>query len=194
MTKKVLLIALFYMSTLQLFAQEKERFMNWEFRTGLNVSNVSNMSGFAKASIYLGVQAPMRITKFYVLQPEATYSRQGANKVLIGENRLNKGQLTLDYIDIATTHRLIVKDFYFLLGNGLSILTYSSEANISNADLFLNLGVGYNITRKFGVEARWKVGLSDVNYLPEDSPLRDPNKGYDTNRNYNLQLGIYYQL
>ncbi|MDR0228202.1 MAG: PorT family protein [Flavobacteriaceae bacterium] len=192
--KKGLVILFLCLASVQLCAQEKQKFFQLGFRTGLNVSNVSNMSGFAKASVYFGVQGPMQISKFYVLQPEVSYTRQGANKVFIGDERISKGQLTLDYIDIATTNKLMVDNFYFLLGTGLSILTYSSEANISNADLFLNFGVGYNITRKFGVEARWKKGLADINYLPEDSPLWDPSMKYETNTNYTLQLGIYYKL
>ena len=47
-------------------------------RAGLNISSLTNYNADSKADFYVGGQVGIQFTKFYTLQPELTYSRQGA--------------------------------------------------------------------------------------------------------------------
>lgn len=52
-------------------------------RAGLNISSLTNYNADSRADFYVGGQVGIQFTKFYTLQPELTYSRQGATGMII---------------------------------------------------------------------------------------------------------------
>lgn len=131
------------------------------------------------ADFYVGVFGNIRISKLYALQPEINYSRQGS----IMKTSTQEVKSELSYLSLQAVNK-----FYFHnlnLHAGLSIDILISDKNFDpykkNTDLGVLVGLGYDITKNFGIEARFKKGLiSQIKTTSEDQT------------NLLFQTGIYY--
>lgn len=171
MIKKLLLLTCLALGTVtSSYAQKK---FTPGVRGGLSLSTLTNAEADYKAGFYVGVQFPIHIAKFYTLQPEINYTRQGANKVNMDAYynyswNTSSGQfsqtedINLGYIDINVINKFRYKKFNLHAGPGLAIMTEGSSKTDFYGDLTLNLGVGYKITEQLEVEARWRQGFVRV--------------------------------
>ena len=77
------------------------------------------------------------------------------------------------------------------VSNGNGSGSNTNELNKDNFNGFnfgLGLGLGFDITKNFGVNARYTAGFSDVT-KPESDPSTDAK-----NRNNNFQVGLSYKF
>ncbi|MDV7696351.1 PorT family protein [Chryseobacterium soli] len=129
---------------------------------------------------YIGAFGTIRFSKLYALQPEINYSRQGT----IMKTSYQEVKSELSYLSLQAVNK-----FYFNKLNvhaGVSIDFLIADKNFDpynkkSTDLGVLVGAGYDITKNFGVEARFKKGLiSQIKTTSED------------HTNLLFQAGIYY--
>lgn len=130
----------------------------------------------SKVDFYIGFQANIRFAKFYALQPELYYTRQGAK--LENQNSNATKTVNLSYVGAAVVNKFYFDKFNIHFGPTLEFLT--DDKNIpspSQADLGVLLGAGYDITKNIGIEARIKKGFVHV---------------FNDHTNVTFQAGVYY--
>lgn len=131
----------------------------------------------SKVDFYIGFQANIRFAKFYALQPEIYYTRQGA-KFESQNPAVSSKTATLSYVGGAVVNKFYFEKFNIHFGPTLELLTDHKEIDSPiNADLGLLFGAGYDITKNIGVEARIKKGFVHIN---------------NDNTNVTFQAGVYY--
>ena len=146
-------------------------------RAGLNVSSLTNLDADSKADFYVGGQVGIQFTKFYTLQPELTYSRQGAKVNGYFDNfdnfdpndpafRARSFDLELQYISLSVANKFkIIDGFHALVGPSLDIKVgdnFADNSDLIGFDLAIFGGLGYTFSNGFTVEARFKQGLVDI--------------------------------
>ncbi len=113
----------------------------------------------AKTDFYLGFYGALHLTKYYTLQPEVDYSRQGTKSGTSSETA------DVSYLSVAVVNKFTFTDkFNIHLGPTIDfVVDHSNNINPdSDVDLAFQLGVGYNVTKNFGIEARIKKGIIPV--------------------------------
>lgn len=155
----------------------KEYWYNMVDNFGYNDSGINEYDVKTKVDFYLGFQANIRFSKFYALQPEIYYTRQGAQLDSKAPGVSSK-TVTLSYIGSAVVNKFYIEKFNIHFGPTLELLTDSKNfKSVSDADLGFLFGAGYDITKNIGVEARIKKGFVNV---------------YNSHTNVTFQTGFYY--
>ncbi|MBL7885272.1 MAG: outer membrane beta-barrel protein [Flavobacterium sp.] len=147
-------------------------------QSGLNVSKITEMDLPSRKDYYFGVYGAIKFSKKYTLQPEITYSRQGAKGIYtayhpaIGQYLTNSADISLQYLSISINNKItIYKNLYFNLGEftdfvvGDDIVQDNGSTSISKGqdiDYGVFGGLGYQISKNFGVEGRVKKGFGDA--------------------------------
>lgn len=125
-----------------------------------NYINDSNQDNFrSKTDFYVGFYGALRLTKFYTLQPEVGYTRQGT------VFKANNGSVNLDvsYLSVGIANKFTFADkFNIHVGPTIDVVTDSNFETETDIDLAFFLGAGFNFTRNFGIEARVKKGIIPV--------------------------------
>lgn len=171
-------------------------------RAGASFSNFSNIRSDYKTDFYVGGFGEIKLTKFYTLQPEITYSQQGADNVKTiirynnGQDVIESRNLEIDYLSLA-----MINKFTFNGGFQLQVgptLDFRLQDNLlyqkSDVDLAFIMGIAYKLKSGLTFEARFKKGLVDV----LDSDIYESNRNNDEfwladyNTNISFQLGISY--
>lgn len=139
-----------------------------------------NMDFKTKTDFYLGLFGNIRFAKFYALQPEINYSRQGT-KLETNVNNWNGQTLTASYVGIQIVNKFYFNKFNVHVGPTLDFLVEQKNFDAENEiDLGITAGLGFDITKNFGVEARVKKGFVPVYYFNGD------------HSNVTFQAGVYY--
>jgi len=129
---------------------------------------------------YIGAFGNIRISKLYALQPEINYSRQGS----IMKTSTQEIKSELSYLSLQAVNKFYFQNFNLHAGLSIDILINDKNFdpyNKKNADLGILVGLGYDITKNFGIEARFKKGMiSQIKTTSED------------HTNLLFQTGIYY--
>lgn len=170
-------------------------------RGGLNISNLTNFgSSNPKSDFYAGGFVAIKFNKNFTLQPELTYTRQGAKirEYFVGANESRDITYELNYISLGA-----VAKFHFG-GGGFHILAgpsadFKTSDNFNdgygdpvNFDLALIGGVGYTLPNGLTFEARIKQGLIDI-YGYDGIYDDNENGNYDeVILNQVFQIGISY--
>lgn len=171
MIKKLLIVACVVLGT-TVSAHAQKRFTPG-VRGGLSLTNLTHADADYKPDFYIGLQFPIHLARFYTLQPEINYTRQGAknanlflsqrdywnSSIYYGKER---NDISLSYIDLNVINKFRFEKLNIHVGPGLAILTSGSKYTDYNADLTFNLGVGYKITDQIEVEARWRGGMVTI--------------------------------
>ena len=129
---------------------------------------------------YIGAYGTIRFSKLYALQPEINYSRQGT--ILKTNTEEQKSELT--YVSLQAVNKFYLNKFNLQAGLSIDILAQRKNFDPSyrqDTDLGLLVGAGYDITKNFGIEARFKKGL--ISQLKTTS---------EQHTNLLFQTGIYY--
>ncbi|WP_316636033.1 porin family protein [uncultured Flavobacterium sp.] len=165
-------------------------------RGGLNVSSFTNFeTSDSKTDFYVGGFVAIRFNKYFTLQPELTYTRQGAqvHDYLIGGYGYRSTNYNLNYLSLGAVAKFHIggTGFHILGGPSLDIKTDDNfptyEYNPAGVDFALVGGVGYSLPNGLSFEARFKQGLIDI-YGYE---------GIDTSSNYyydNVILNKVFQI
>ncbi|UJF29208.1 PorT family protein [Kaistella sp. 97-N-M2] len=205
--KKLVLGAAIAMSSLT-FAQ------SFGVKGGMNVSSLSNDAGLDDSSSKIGFNAGVflnaPIATNFSIQPEVLYNNLGS-KVTLTDFDINNDNYTaeyarhLDYISVPVMFQYnATPSFYLEAGPQFSFLidardkykstkngsTTDSDTRDLNTDSFntfdfgVGLGAGYWITPKFGINARYNAGFTDI---------YKENNG-DSVKNNNFQVGLAYKF
>lgn len=139
-----------------------------------------NMEFKTKTDFYLGLFGNIRFAKFYALQPEINYSRQGA-KLDTNINNWNGQTLTASYVSLQLVNKFYFNRFNVHFGPTLEFLVEQKNFDAANEiDLGITAGLGFDITNNFGIEARVKKGFVPVYSF------------YNDHSNITFQTGVYY--
>lgn len=162
--------------------------VNIGIKGGLNVYNINFDSDFEtdpRLGLHVGLLGHIHLADQLALQPELTYSMQGAKYDIVGF----EGDLKLDYINVPLL-------FQFMFDNGFRIQAGPQVGFLISAknededvkddhntlDLGLGLGVSYvHPSTGFGIDARYNHGFSNINDGDGDDAF---NRG--------LQFGVFY--
>src|SRR6218665_2975813 len=166
-------------------------------RGGLNVSTLTNIDdNKSKTDFYVGGLVDIRFNKFFSLQPEITYSRQGDEGRYFETGRYYSEKYELNYITLGAVAKFNFNGggFHLLAGPSLDFKVGDNFINTNPEDFDLAIvgGVGYTLPNGLTFEARIKQGLVDIyGYDYYD------NDGYYTNDailNQVFQIGISYKF
>jgi len=171
-------------------------------RAGINFANLTNRSNETfylhedenpekvihtslktVTDFYIGLQANIRFTERYALQPEVNYSRQGTNLQYTTENGvLPEKRLHYNFIGVQLTNKIYIKNFSVFAGPFLDLAV---GENNSGLDLGFSGGLGYDIFKNLGIEVRIKKGFASM--------LDHENSSFlFSNSNMVFQIGGYY--
>ena len=196
----VLLVLVFSVSA------EAQMKTNPGVKAGLNFSNFTNTETDTKTDFYVGGLVALKFTKFYTLQPEFVYSRQGAKADYIVYDPIYTGtpirreKYHIDYMSFAVFNKFTFgKGFHAGVGPTLDFRIGDNfhEMRIEEPedfDLGLIFGGGYSLPNGLTFEARFKQGFVDIfgnnyyNYSDQDND-GDAN---DVILNQVFQLGVSY--
>jgi len=164
---------------------------------GVNISNLhfqnnNNVNTDSKVSFHAGGLAHIHVSKYFAVQPEIMYSNQGYK---YDESNNTTTKARLHYINVPVLAQFMVgTGFRLETGPQLGILTAASQKsgkisvdikdNLKPIDFSWAFGVGYVTPSGFGVDARYNVGISNINDVP--------NSGSINNRVF--QAGVFYQF
>ncbi len=170
-------------------------------KAGLNISRFTNTEGSNKSDFYIGGLLAIKLAKFYTLQPELVYSRQGANVKTYSDftnpDPIVYGSKTekysLNYLSLGVINKFTFgPGFQVVVGPSIDFKVgdnfegYASD-DLIGLDLAFIAGLGFEFKNGITVEARFKQGMADIfgnNY----------NEYNDSNNNGNYDEVILNQL
>lgn len=166
-------------------------------RGGLNVSTLTNIDdNQSKTDFYVGGLVNIKFNKYFSLQPEITYSRQGDEGRYFENGRYYSEKYELNYLTLGAVVKFNIggKGFHILGGPSLDLKVSDNyiNSNPEGFDLAIVGGVGYTLPNGLTFEARIKQGLIDI--YGYDGIDYDNNDYYynDVILNQVFQIGISY--
>jgi len=190
------------------FAQTSPTF---GIKAGVNVSSISD-DGYddtkAKAGFAGGLFLNAPISEMFSIQPEVMYSQLGAKTDYTFAGTKFENELKLDYVTVPVMFQFRATpafyieagpEFGFLVSakNKLTVSNNSGSGSdtdeldkddFNSFNMGAALGLGFDITPNFGVNARYVAGFSDVT-----KPASDPSTDAK-NRNNTFQAGVYFKF
>jgi hypothetical protein len=171
--------------------------VHYGIKGGLNLSNLTYKNAGSldyKVGFHVGALAHIHVSRHFAVQPELMYSNQGGEGTLIGNNTNFKDHL--NYINLPVLGQYMFgRGFRLETGPQLGFLTgakrkiNSNETNIKgnfkSTDFSWAFGIGYVGPQRIGFDARWLVGLNDINKLIGNNVATYNN---------NFQVGLFYQF
>ncbi|OXA80555.1 Outer membrane protein beta-barrel domain-containing protein [Flavobacterium aquidurense] len=143
-------------------------------RGGLNLSTLTNIDDNGmKSDYYIGGLVEIKFNKYFTLQPEITYSRQGSDGSYFdgnpGQNTIPKDtKYELNYVTLGAVAKFNFggQGFHVLAGPSLDIKTSDNFGRYGydpiGTDLAFVGGIGYSLPNGLTFEARFKQGLIDI--------------------------------
>lgn len=140
-------------------------------RGGLNLTSLTNIDNNSmKADYYVGGLVAIKFNKYFTLQPELTYSRQGAEgrEYFDGVNNFQETTYKLNYVTLGAVGKFHFggQGFHVLAGPSLDIKTDDNFGRYGydpiGTDLAFVGGIGYTLPNGLTFEARFKQGLIDI--------------------------------
>jgi len=173
-------------------------------RAGVNIATLSNIHAEFKTDFYAGAMLGLNLGQRYTLQPELTYTRQGANHVTFKAD--DSGQpdrvedVTIQYLSLGVINKFyFVEGFHGLIGPSLDMKVGKNFPRIDfddddygGVDLGLSVGLGYTLPFGLTVEGRFKTGLLDA--FKNDYFLGLFDDPDDVSLNRVFQIGIGYSF
>lgn len=167
-------------------------------RGGLNLARLTNIdNNNTKSDFYIGGLVDIKFNKYFSLQPEINYSRQGSEGRYYDINdNYYETKYELNYLTLGAVAKLNIKGSGFHVLAGPSV-DFKIDDNFGNygfnpvdLDFAIVGGVGYTLPNGLTFEARIKQGLIDI-YGYNDY---DDGEYYDDNLILNqvFQIGISY--
>lgn len=108
---------------------------------------------------YLGFYGALHLTKYYTLEPEIDYSRQGSDYKINADSF----KYRVAYVSIEVINKFTFNDkFNVHLGPTIDFMVEKNFNPDSEVDLAFVLGAGYSFTKNLGIEVRVKKGIVPV--------------------------------
>ncbi|WP_291286414.1 porin family protein [Flavobacterium sp.] len=180
------------------------------FRGGLNISDLSNMpeNSSSKSDFYIGALMAIKFNKYFTLQPELNYSRQGAEIRFSslyfeqpGDPNFYKRNIKaeINYLTLGAVAKFNFKGkgFHVLAGPSIDFKTNDNFDKFGESPVDVDFaivgGVGYTLPNGLTFEARLKQGLVDI-YGYDRYDYDNENRRYydDITLNQVFQIGISY--
>jgi hypothetical protein len=167
--------------------------INLGLKGGLNVYNINNDNNSeydSKVGFHAGLIGHIHLTRQFAVQPELVYSVQGAKYTNGGvESKLNLG-----YINIPVLLQYMFDNGFrlqagpqigFMLNAKREVGDIKTDVKdgFKTVDLGLGFGAGYVTPSGFGIDARYNLGLSNIN---ENDAVKSTNRGF--------QAGVFYLM
>ncbi len=190
--KKISLLTLLVIAGFAMHAQN----VNFGLKGGLNLatlSNNNNSQGYKnRAGMHAGLLAQVHLGPNMAIQPEVVYSSQGT-KYNVGDQEHN---LKLNYVNVPLMVQAKVggglyaqagPQIGFLIGtadkvNDVETGFFSTE-DFKKTDVAIGFGLGYAGASPIGIDARYNLGLTNINA-----------GGTNNIKNNVLQIGLTYRL
>jgi len=166
--------------------------VNVGIKAGLNLYNINNDNNVEydpKVGFHVGLLGHIHLAKQLALQPEITYSTQGAKRTIGSiDTKLNLG-----YINVPVLIQYMFDNGFrlqagpqvgFLVNAKSEVGSNDTDVknNFKSIDFGLGFGVGYiKPSTGFGVDLRYNIGVANIN---ENTAIKSTNRG--------LQLGVFY--
>lgn len=202
--KKLIIVLLLLVSILSTQSQTKFKF---GVRTGINISDYTSLDTKKRLNFYLGGSLSIKFAEFYTMQPEITYSRQGAvyrfdNQTdfdlfsdYISTGVINKFRITSKikalagpYLDIRINEVVSREEYhggFFSFTNDIVLFT--------PIDVGVTLGMDYEIDKNLLIEIRLKQGtIGAINQRYFDSS--NGNNSETNNLTQVFQIGATYKF
>jgi hypothetical protein len=180
-------------------------------KTGLNFSKFTNSNSDYKTDFYLGGLLSIKLAKFYTLQPELVYSRQGAIRTeynnlsqydpIVSTSR-REVKYSLDYLSLGIINKFnFAEGFHVVVGPSLDFkvadnFKYNNSSNPIEFDFALIGGLGYTFPNGLTIDGRVKQGMVDIfgnNYNTTYYSSND-NGNNNSNSNGNIDEVVLNQL
>lgn len=156
-------------------------------KAGYSATTITGYNGDYRNNFYVGTYGLLKLSKVYNMQFEILYLRQGVDNFTSfqsssdgsGGQIMRQTNVPLDYLSLNFVNKFNFDKFNLFVGPGIDIKVseqkinaddynsgYYNEiySNNSDIDLTINIGLGYNITEQFGIEARMRQGLIEPIY------------------------------
>lgn len=186
-----LLFGLLFTMNYSGFSQSRAKF---GLKAGLNYSTITNTNLEYKPGFYAGSLLDISFSDFYTMQPELTYSGQGASSKIGGD-------INIHYISVALANKFFIANktgFHLIAGMGVDIdfednfrnlanNGFESNNNIFFMDISFFLGMGYELNNGLTFEGRYKHGSIGVF---SDEFFEENNNRY----NSLFQFGVSYKF
>lgn len=193
--KKVTLIA--FVLFIGLMTSQAQVKVSPGLRGGLNFSTLTNIDdNKTKTDFYLGGLVDIKFNKYFSLQPEITYSRQGDEGRYFENGRYYSEKYELNYITLGAVAKFNFggSGFHVLAGPSLDFKVDDNYLNSDpeGFDMAIVAGVGYTLPNGLAFEARIKQGFIDI-YGYDGIEDFNGNGNFDeVILNQVFQLGISY--
>ncbi|PZR15589.1 MAG: hypothetical protein DI539_18120 [Flavobacterium psychrophilum] len=195
--KKFLLLSMLIFAAI---AAEAQVTFKPGIRGGVNFSSISDTNLDTKADFYVGGFGALKLSRFYTLQPEITYSRQGGKGSAwlynenVGDYTRQNVDVTLQYISLCALNKFTFNDkFNIHVGPTFDIITNSGRYVYNDVDLGITAGVGYTLPMGLSIEARVKKGIIE----PVDTYYFQDNNNYNNDdyaSNLVFSIGVSYSF
>jgi len=181
----VLILSLLF--NLVLIAQKGKS--QFGLKGGVNIASLKVSDGNdydARTGFHVGGLAHIHVDEHWAVQPELVFSTQG------GES--GNTNLEFSYINIPVLLQYMVNNgFRLQTGPQLGFLVSAEsemgdveidvDDNLKSIDFSWAFGAGYLFPSGFGIDARFNLGISDIN---DNGPVEVRNRVF--------QFGLFYQL
>ena len=142
-----------------------------------NFNSIVRKTSFSiKPDFYLGVLGTIDFTRFYALQPEVLYQRQGS--IVSNLNEFDSVKVSLSYLSLNAANK-----FKF---NKLNLQV------VPSLDFLLDKNYNVEINQNLGVEMRAKWGAIPVLYT--EPILSGQTSSRMSHGNFSLQIGLTYSF
>lgn len=140
-------------------------------RGGLNLSTLTNIDDNSmKSDFYVGGLVEIKFNKYFTLQPELTYSRQGSEgrEYYYDTDSFENTTYELNYVTIGAVAKFNFggQGFHILAGPSVDIKTSDNFGRYGydpiDTDFAFTGGIGYSLPNGLTFEARFKQGLIDI--------------------------------
>lgn len=181
-------------------------------RAGLNLSTFTDTNLDTRADFYAGSFVAIKLAKFYTLQPEINYSRQGAKGTEyyyvnefdpISARYRRDVDYSIQYLSFGIMNKFnIIDGFHGTVGPTLDFRVgdnfrkYTAERPY-DVDFGFNVGLGYTWPMGLAIEARYKLGFVDIfgdNMDNDDEYYYEGDHEERARLNSILQIGLSYSF
>lgn len=147
--------------------------INWGPKIGFNtasLSGIDNLEETVKGGLTAGLYFELRPLKFFGVSAEALYSGRFFNGTVTSDTEVVSLEAQMHYLDFPIMLKVYV-------WNGLSVGTgimpsiiidtklstsFNECLDVNSSDLSIPINLGYSFSWGLTLDARYKIGLSDV--------------------------------
>lgn len=195
--KKTLLFAFLLLAAISAEAQVT---FKPGLRAGVNFSQITNTDLGNKTDFYVGAFGALKLSRFYTLQPEINYSRQGGKGNIIVYDGLQNAEsrnvdISLNYVSLSAMNKFTFSDEFNLhVGPTFDIITNSKNNYSTEVDMCLAAGIGYTLPMGLTIEARVKKGIIDVVDSYYTGNYYNSLSDYGSTTNLVFSVGLSYSF